>query len=195
MSMLVGAAVSPFVSKDKGSIGNRVNCLGAQVANAVGTGAAISGTIVAADYAVKNGAKIKEFAGKAAEKANPIVKAVTDFVSKYAEKAGQAIKNSGAYKGASEYIKGSSFFTGAKNFIQKTLNKLNGSKIMTVLNTGVKMALKTFAKAKNMVNALPAPVKAAVLVAIALIGAEGIYRSGQIDQKYTDRAAMEKNFV
>ena len=46
-----------------------------------------------------------------------------------------------------------------------------------------------------MVNALPAPAKAVVMVVVGLLAANGIYRSGQIDQKYTDRAAMEKNFV
>ena len=199
MTMFLGSpvltTVAPLVSKDKGSIGNRVNCAGAQAMNAVGTGAAIGGTIVTAHYAVKNGAKIKEFAGKAAEKANPIVKAVTDFVSKNAEKATNAVKNSGAYKNASKYVRGSKLFAGAKSFIQKALNKLNGSTVMNALNKFTNIALKTLAKAKGMVNVLPAPAKTAVLVAITLLGANGIYRSGQIDQKYTDRASMEKNFV
>lgn len=199
MTMFLGSpvltATAPLVSRDKGSIGNRVNCAGAQALNAVGTGAAIGGTIVAADYVVKNGAKIKEVAGQAAKKANPIVKAVTDFVSKNADKATNAVKNSGAYKTASKYVKGSSFFTGAKNFIKNALNKLNGSKILNVFGKAVNFAKKIAIKLGGMVNALPAPAKAVVMVVVGLLAANGIYRSGQIDQKYTDRAAMEKNFV
>lgn len=195
MTMFVGAAVSPFVAKDKGSIGNRVNCLGAQALNAVGTGAAIGGTIVGADYLVKNGTKVKEVVGKAAEKANPIVKAVTDFVSKNADKATNAVKNSGVYKTVSKYVKGSSLFNTAKSFVKNALNKLNGSKIFDVLGKCANFVKNIATKLGGMVNALPAPAKAAVLVIVGLLAADGIYRSGQIDQKYTDRAAMEKNFI
>lgn len=170
--------VAPLVSKDKGSFGNRINCAGAQLGNAVATTAGVAGTVLVADTLVSNSAKIKTFADKVAQKLSGV-------------KLPQFVKT-GIKKGAT--------------ILEKSLNALKGTKVgkyvadqinkaTPFIKTFVTKAITAVQKAVSMFNKLPKGGKIALVGTLAMIVLNGIYKSGQIDQKYTDRAKMEKNLV
>ena len=88
------------------------------------------------------------------------------------------------------------------NKMDKVLTKAFNSKIGKAMTEPFKDAAtiiknsKAFAKFKN----LPAKNKGAIaliaglgLAALSFVGCKQIYKSGQIDQKYTDKAALEKH--
>lgn len=131
-----------------------------------------------ADTLVTNSAKIKTFADKVAQKLNGV-------------KLPQFVKT-GIQKGAT--------------VLEKCWNALKGTKIGKYVADGINKAtpfIKTWAtkakifaqKSVSMFNKLPKGGKIALTGTLAMIVMNGIYKSGQIDQKYTDRAKMEKNLV
>ncbi len=170
--------VAPLVSSDKGSFGNRVNCAGSQAWNAIATGATIGGTIVAADYAVKH----KDQFSKLYNGTKDVAHMAVD--SKVGQKATSYLKGLGTK------IKETTLFKDAAKFISNMQGKFKpvAKKAMSLVEPFVKMA-------KNALNKLPKGGKVAFVAAIGLALLNGIYKSGQIDQKYTDRAKMEKNMV
>ena len=52
--------VAPLVSKDKGSLGNRINCAGSQAWNAIETGATAAGVVTIADYGLRHKDKLSK---------------------------------------------------------------------------------------------------------------------------------------
>lgn len=168
--------VAPLVSPDKGSLGNRINCAGSQFLNAAATGLGVGATVGAADYAVKH----KEQIGKVASK-------IKGFVNKF--------ENSTIGKKVTGYIK--SFAEKIKN--SGLIQKLNNSKVMNIAKqagNAVKHFIKTAAtKISKLCTKLPKGGKIGLAIALGAVVLNGIYKSGQIDQKYTDRAKMEKNLV
>lgn len=97
------------------------------------------------------------------------------------------------------------------NIMKKTVNGLKKmakyaceSRIVQKFNNSafIQKTLSYAQKAKdassivaNGLKSLPKSGKFALAGVIALALTNGIYKSGQIDQKYTDRAKMEKNMV
>ena len=162
-------AAAPLVSKDKGSFGNRMNCAGSQALNTAATAAAATAVIAGAGYAVKHSDKLTAVTNKGMEVFNKIKN------SKIAQKTGTCLKKVNASGLLNKH------FAGVKNskFVQGTANSIKN------LST----------KVSNVFKSLPKGGKIGVAVALGAILLNGIYRSGQIDQKYTDRAKMEEHFV
>lgn len=179
--------VAPLVSKDKGSLGNRINCAGSQAWNAIETGATAAGVVTIADYGLRHKDKLsktyngtKNIAQKIAN--SSFGQTVANVASMIAAKAKEMFKNTNIYKKAGD-------------FISRFKNKLNTSKWVSIANKAAE-ALKNFGnKAINVLKNLPKGGKIGLLVALGLTILNGVYKSGQIDQKYTDRAEMEKHFV
>lgn len=170
--------IAPLVSSDKGSFGNRVNCAGSQAWNAFETGATVGATVVVTDYAVKHKDQFSKLYNGTKEVAHMAVD------SKVGQKATSYLKGLGTK------IKETTLFKDAAKFISNMQGKFKpiAKKVSSFLTPYVKMA-------KNAFNKLPKSGKVAFVAAIGLALLNGIYKSGQIDQKYTDRAKMEKNMV
>ncbi len=168
-------AGASLVAKDKGSFGNRVNCAGAQYLNGVVTAAGTVGTVAGAEYLVNNGSKVKGFMNKVVSKLKS---------SKVLQKTADKITN----------------------FVKTGWTKLKGTKVGSMLANVANMckailsktapAIKKFAhNTKNLFTKLPKGGKFALGATLLYIIGRGIFKSGQIDQKYTDRAKMEKHFI
>lgn len=134
-------AVSPLVSKDKGSFGNRMNCAGEHMKNNLVSNVQTAGVALVGGGAVYG-----------LKKTN----AAANFIGKGIDKA--------------------------ITFVAKKTNTINSSVIQKALNASPK------AKALSAVLALGT-------IALGYITHKHAYKAGQIDQKYTDRAKMEKNMV
>lgn len=182
MTMFLGVptltTVAPLVSSDKGSIGNRINCAGAQYLNALGTTAGVVGTVAGTEYLVNNSDKIKTFAEKidatlAKTKLPAFVKTGVNKIADYASKAFNNLRTSKIGQHISQGIQK------IKPFLDKTIKAISKFSNTTM----------------NLINKLPKGGKIALVATLATIVLNGIYKSGQIDQKYTDRAKMEKNMV
>lgn len=175
--------VAPLASKDKGSFGNRVNCAGSQAWNAIETGTTAACAVGTAGYIAKNSGKISGTANK-----------LKNFVNKMANtEVGKTITDT--IKKTAEYFKGTKAFKTVSNYFEAAANKLKGYKASVILQTVAQKVKQYAAKAVNIFKSLPKGGKIGLLSALALIVINGVYKSGQIDQKYTDRAKMEKNFV
>jgi len=196
--MLITGAITPQVKNDKGSFGNRINCAGAHLANFATTTAGVVGSVVATDYLVTNSEKVKGLAEKVADKLSKVK--MPEFVKTGIQKGAEILE-----KGWNT-IKKSKIGTVVSDKVKNALNKLKDSKILNYIKEGLNKAtpwLKTTSikfkalaeKAVQMFNKLPKGGKIALGATVAAIVMDGIYKSGQIDQKYTDRAKMEKNLV
>lgn len=175
--------VAPLVSKDKGSFGNRVNCAGSQAWNAIETGSTAACAVGTAGYIAKNSGKITGAANK-----------LKNFVNKMANtNIGKTVIDT--IKKTAEYFKRTKVFKTASNYIKAFADKLGGTKASMFMQTIAQKTKQYAAKAANIFKSLPKGGKIGLLSALALIVLNGVYKSGQIDQKYTDRAKMEKNFV
>lgn len=168
--------VAPLVSSDKGSLGNRVNCVASQTMNvattAVTTAGAAVATIAGAEYAYKHSKQISAFANK--------LKGVCDKlgISKLAQKAKKGI--------AAAFNK-----LGSTKIGQKIGNVLKNPVWSKVGNHLKQIATKM----QSIYSSLPTGGKMAIGLLLGFLALNGVYKSGQIDQKYTDRAKMEKHFV
>lgn len=170
-------AAAPLVSKEKGSIGNRLDCAGQQLKNdavtlaqtgvTLGT-ATIAGTGIAKNDAVAkvfsqiydSGVRQLErvFGSKVGNTAHKLEQKLHDIVGTFME--GQAMQTgkttSGKTKTAGKLI---------KNVVSsyKVVNKIKGFAVLAAITLPV----------------------------LAYITHKGSYKSGQIDQKYTDRAQTQ----
>ena len=153
-------SVAPLVSNDKGSLGNRVNCVASQAKNVATTAGVAFATIAGADYAYKHSKQISACANK--------LKGWSDKlgITKLAQKTRKAIAG--------------------------TFNKLGSTKIGNKIG---KFFKQSATKLQSIYSSLPRGGKMAIGLFLGFLALNGIYKSGQIDQKYTDRAKMEKHFV
>ena len=159
--------VAPLVSKDKGSMGNRINCAGSQLLNAAGTTAGVVGTVYAADFAVKH--------------CGGLAKGLQNLGTKFLD-----IKLPDS----------------VRNFLTNGVTKLLDSSLIKKLGNLIGKAKPLFekgqgfiTKTKDLFAKMPKGGKYALGAALLLTVLNGVYKSGQIDQKHTDRAKMEKNAV
>ena len=159
--------IAPLVSKDKGSMGNRINCAGSQLLNVAGTTAGVVGTVYATDFAFKH------------------TKGIANGISNLGTK-----------------LQNIELPESVKNFLTKRLDKLMDSSLIKKLGNLIGKAQPLFekgqgfiTKTKDLFAKMPKGGKYALAGALALTILSGVYRSGQIDQKHTDRAKMEKNVV
>jgi hypothetical protein len=124
---VIKPTISPFLSKDKGDIANRVQCATEQAKNSLVTGAKVG--------VVAGTTGLLAFVGKKSPK----------LVQKFGQVAGKVIDK----------------------------------------------VLKTTKGSANPKLAAIGAVLVPALAALSYVVGEGIYKSGQIDQKYTDAAKVE----
>ena len=188
----LGPVVYPMVAKDKGSLGNRVNCSGEQTINSAACAAksVAAATASVAGYnvignltkgkAFKWNSSINEFLRKQVndiEKAHNYVEfwsggKVKDY--KLTEKGiAFNLQKYGKFKGKLRTI--------IDNFALKTINGLKNLFTKISKTSGRQKALGAFALL--------------ALATLNYITNKHCYQAGQIDQKYTDRAKLEKNAV
>ena len=183
MTVFLGSPVlttaAPIVSKDKGSLGNRINCAGSQAWNAIETGATVAGTVTVADYALKHKDKLSK-----------AYKGTQNFAQKIANsKFGKKIWEI--------YLKVGQKVVDSKAFDKTNAiaEKITDSKFGKLMQKASQKIMAFGCKTADVLNKLPKGGKIGLLVALGLTILNGVYKSGQIDQKYTDRAEMEKHFV
>lgn len=170
--MVSPVMTAQVLARDKGSLGNRVNHAGSQFLNAAVTGGLAAGTVAGGIYLNNHTDKVTKFMN------NKYVKKTGNIFTKLLNK----VKSSKV----AQYIKGK-----AKGLF----NELKNTKVFSKMSGwGTKIA-DICKKALNSVKSMPKTGKFALLGALALILTRGIYKSGQIEQKYTDRAKMEQNFI
>ena len=186
----LGPVVTPMIAKDKGSLGNKVNCAGEQTlnkfSNAAQTTLAATGGVVA--YNLVN---------KATQGKNYMW---NKNINKFLEAGVTSIKNNFAVSDLFGTTKNGKL---AKSELLKTIRKhgkIKGSLIAKFKNVtlkGVKGAeklLTKLAQTSGKQKALAAVVLT-TLAAINYINHKHSFQAGQIDQKYTDRAKFENQMV
>lgn len=136
MQSVTGPVISTMISKDKGSVGNRVDCAGSHVKNNVVTNLSALGV------------------------------------------AGATI---GAGKVVSKGV-GTSQLAKAADFVLNAFSELLPKKPI-IKTLGNRLSSKT--KALGLVASAGA-------VALSYVTGKGIYKMGQIDQKYTDKAQTQQ---
>lgn len=183
-------AVAPLVSKDKGSFGNRMNCAGEHIknnaGNAVETAGVIGGSAVA--YGIAN----KMTKGKAFEWNTKINNRLKGFV-KHVNKVNKECSSSHVDFNKGVTKKG-------KNFLINKYGKVKGRILKTIENLAIKIinGAKAGAEKLSKTSGRQKILGALALGALATFTAvqkKHSYQAGQIDQKYTDKAKMEKNLV
>lgn len=181
-TMVMYPVKGTLVDSKKGSVGNRMECAGAQAVNNVKCTvetAAVAGTTALGLGALKKFAPTGDFAWNT--KLNKAIKNYVSQISKnmasakiFKRKGGKytLIKSSPNYKDLS---KGAKFFANFK------------AKVANVLSTGLAKLAKTSGKQKLGIGL-------AVAGSLALIHTirKYAFKSGQIDQKYNDRAKAQK---
>ena len=171
--MMVSPVMTAKVSsRDKGSFGNRVNHAGSQFMNAAVTGGLAAGTIAGGIYLNNHTDKVTKLMNNT-----------------YVKKAGNAFTN------ILNKVKSSKAFQYVNDKEKHLVGKFKNTKVFSKMSGwGTKIA-DICKKAFNSVKSMPKTGKFALLGALALILTRGIYKSGQIEQKYTGRAKMEQNFI
>lgn len=158
-----GPVISSVASKDKGSFGNRVDCAGQQLKNNLVTGAQAT--------AVGAGAVGTVYAAAKNEK-------VATTLARVFDKSADAVGKLFGQKKWSKFLNEAM----AKNIaIGKTQNNAN-------LNPEtLKNLTKTIKCGKAGIL-----TAAIALMGLSYIGSKHNYKMGQIDQKYTDKAQLQK---
>lgn len=164
--------VAPLVSKDKGSLGNRVNCVGSQALNAAVTGSLAAGTLAGGIYLSKHTDKINNF--------------VNSTAVKQTKKGAQNAIN---------WLKQTKPVQYVKNKLAPFIQELGNKKMFKSIGKWAKQVKDFITNGVKAIEKLPTKGKYAILGTLGLLLAGGIYKSGQIDQKYTNRAEMEKHFI
>lgn len=164
MQVLAGPVITSIASKEKGSMGNRMDCAGAQIKNNVST--AVQGALV-------TGAAAGTYAG-----VTRMPKTLTGFGNKVNSLIETIARKNDMY---------------VTKWIKNPPARRNGRFVATGYRK-----VKEFAPSVQKLLKLPAKAKLAWAVTLAalpvlsFIGAKGIYKMGQIDQKYTDKAQLQK---
>ena len=171
--MMVSPVMTAQVSaRDKGSFGNRVNHAGSQFLNAAVTGGLAAGTIAGGIYLNNHTDKVTNLMN-----------------NKYVKNAGNTITN------IFNKVKSSKVVQYINSKVEPFVEKFKNTKLFGKMSDWGKKITDIYKKALNSVKSMPKTGKFALLGALALILTRGIYKSGQIEQKYTDRAKMEQNFI
>lgn len=157
-------AAAPLVSKDKGSMGNRMDCAGAQIKNNLSTAVQTGLVTGAAVGTIKYSDKMPKALNKVAKFFDTAVKKFAEANYMYTEKI---VRN------APGRVNG--------KFVSR------GGKIVKEFSPSIQKLLKASSKTK-----FGLAVAAITLPILTFIGAKGIYKMGQIDQKYTDKAQVQK---
>lgn len=159
----VGPVISSLASKDKGSMGNKVDCAGAQLKNNAVTGlqaGAVTAGAAGGVYGVAKNAKLARGAAK-----------VFDSI-----------------------MNGFGKLIGEKDFAQKINKKVQNNLAKNLVkdnaNFGPEMLKKVTDAIRKSKGALL--VAAATLPILSYISHKHSYKMGQIDQKYTDKAQLQK---
>lgn len=163
-------AVAPLVSKDKGSAGNRIDCAGSQIKNNATTAlqtVAVGGAAVGATRVV-----VRDTLAF-----SPITKGLTKTFDSAMKLIGKIAKKPDLSQKVTEYL----------NSMAKKIQKAN---IPHSQNTIVKV----FDKSKMMTSRFKAAavIAAVLLPTLGYIAHKHSYKAGQIDQKYTDKAQIQK---
>jgi len=215
---LLGSPTASLVGKDKGDVSNRAKCAGAQAVNNAKTLAAdtvVIGGSVATVRAMKKGklqrvqdvlAKLVDKitsklpkdslvtqAQKTAKKAEKIdIKPKAESVAKLDQKLAESRANLKHAKGIDNKTKATfAQKIGAKTeaFAQKIAGKSKafGQKMRGLLgDLGRDISkMPKWGKAAVLITAIAAPL-------VTYINKKCSFKSGQIDQKYTDKAKIEK---
>lgn len=159
----LGPVISPLVSKDKGSMGNRIDCAGAQLKNNVTTtlqaGAVVAGSTAAA-YGIGKSSKLAKAAAK-------VFDAIVNGFGRLFGKSNLAgkLNKTIMQKAAKNLAKNNANF--GADVLKKTLNNIR------------------MGKGGLLIAAVALPL-------LSYIGGKHIYKAGQIDQKYTDKAQFQK---
>lgn len=211
---LVGPVFSPLISKDKGDFSNRVSCAGEQFKNNVKTLAAdtvVIGGTAAGIVATKNKgvanllSKPVQVLGNVLSKMtkkisfNDTSNSLKDVINNNIVTAG--LSNKSAAESAKVFIENGPVLKRSSNLIRKMKFAENLNKNFPGLTNKVKFSTKEvptiFSKLGNTIKNMPTKYKAMALVvaaglaALTYIGHKHIYKAGQIDQKYTDKAKLK----
>lgn len=161
-------AAAPLVSKDKGSVGNRMDCAGSHIKNNAVTlleTAAVGGAALGATRAVVS----DKYAF------SPITKGLTKTFDGAMKLIGKVTKKTDLSQKVTEYLDKISQKIQKANIPPNSSNKL--------VNMGPKMTSRFKAAAV---------IAAVLLPTLGYIAHKHSYKSGQIDQKYTDKAQIQK---
>lgn len=164
MQAFAGPVISSVVSKDKGSMGNRMDCAGSQIKNNISTGVQSALVTGAAVGTIKA-------SGKMPKALNKVAKFFDEAVKKFAEKN----------------------YMYTEKFVKNPVGRVNGKftsaggKMVKEFSPTIQKLLKASSKTKFGIG-----VAAIALPILTFIGAKGVYKMGQIDQKYTDKAQLQK---
>lgn len=164
-------AAAPLVSKNKGSIGNRMDCAGEHIKNtatATVQSAAVGLATYGATRAVAN--NMSGFSGLTKTLAKGF-DAAMDVIGKIIKKPDLAAKVT----------------TKIQHFLSEYAPK---AKSLNASQKPIGQAFKTVSKAPG-VKAL-AVIASIALPVLAYIQHNHSYKAGQIDQKYTDKAQLQK---
>lgn len=186
-------AIAPLVSKDKGSVGNRMNCAGEHIKNNLSTG--VQATAVAGSTALAYSFTNKMTKGKAMDwniKFNKALKNLSKDIAKQAK----IFNNSEVGK----YVNMEKGVTKAgKQRLTKLYGKTKGKIAGLACNLGTKFisftknAIDKIAKTSGRQKILTGIVLSGLVLLTHVLNKHN-YKAGQIDQKYTDRAKMEQHF-
>lgn len=162
MQSVTGPVISTMISKDKGSVGNRVDCAGSHVKNNVVTNLSalgVAGATIGAGKVVSKGVGTSQLA----KAADFVLKAFSELLPK--KPIIKVVNESG-------------------KTLRKTFNPPTfSSKMRGILDKAKGLSSKT--KALGLVASAGA-------VALSYVTGKGIYKMGQIDQKYTDKAQTQQ---
>lgn len=164
MQVLAGPVITSIASKEKGSMGNRMDCAGSQIKNNASTAVQSALVTGAAVGTIKVSGKMPKALGKFAAFFDKGLKKVALSTNSFTEKF---VKN------APGRVNG--------KFVSR------GGKMVKEFSPWVKKLLNLSSKTKFGIG-----VTAIALPILGFIGAKGIYKMGQIDQKYTDKAQLQK---
>lgn len=162
---ILGSVISPLVSKEKGDFSNRANCAGAQLANNAKTLAqdvVVIGGVAAGAKAAKKGGKFAKVMAGITDKFANLCDKLYGYSTRETVERFVKTKNNKIVKAMTE-----DSFHHTPKFVQK-LKGLSG-------------------KAKALL-----PLIALGGLAISYITSKHLYKKGQIDQKYTDKAKVEQ---
>ena len=184
---------APLVAKDKGDLSNRLNCTGAHIKNNAQTlvqdTVVIGGTALGAGVVAKSGKLNKVYNNIKGFLNKPIPqKIIAPF-----KQTVNSIKNSKCYTMVVDKLKGNKFI----NKMTKEISNTKG-KVKKGLHEAGKMYrpfINKFPSLKKLTlvrkGALGTVIGLGAL-ALGYVTNKHFYKAGQIDQKYTDKAAIEK---
>lgn len=186
-------SIAPFISKDKGSFGNRANCAGAQLKNEVKND--IESVAVLAGGIGTYSALNKLTKGKAFEWNTKINKALKDGVKYWigesrislaGEQMRYFLQGEKGYRAFLDHAK--------ENGLKFPKLRYHVGKAMVKMVDGIAKVANKLSKTSGRQKILGGVVLATGC-ALNYVASKHNYKAGQIDQKYTDRAKMEKNAV